>query len=150
MAYTPTSWTTGDTITATKLNKIEQGIANAGGGGDYGGSGFYVLTTTNYPNSSNTVGWFRYAKKTGSTYAYVQFPFSGVPSITVYGNGTVAHWPTIPIPTIDDYYLVFCPNSGSTIASSSGGIATTPVTVSGMNANYIVTGDFTVTLSGWA
>ena len=31
MSYTPTTWTTGDTITATKLNKIEQGIANAGG-----------------------------------------------------------------------------------------------------------------------
>lgn len=30
MSYTPTTWTTGDTITATKLNKIEQGIANAG------------------------------------------------------------------------------------------------------------------------
>ena len=33
MSYTPTTWTTGDTITATKLNKIEQGIAGAGGGG---------------------------------------------------------------------------------------------------------------------
>lgn len=32
MSYTPTTWTTGDTITATKLNKIEQGIADAGGG----------------------------------------------------------------------------------------------------------------------
>lgn len=32
MSYTPTTWTTGDTITATKLNKIEQGIASAGGG----------------------------------------------------------------------------------------------------------------------
>lgn len=31
MSYTPTTWTTGDTITATKLNKIEQGVANAGG-----------------------------------------------------------------------------------------------------------------------
>ena len=30
MSYTPTTWTTGDTITATKLNKIENGIANAG------------------------------------------------------------------------------------------------------------------------
>lgn len=34
MSYTPTTWTTGDTITATKLNKIEQGIADAGGGYD--------------------------------------------------------------------------------------------------------------------
>ena len=31
MAYTPTNWTTGDTITATKLNKLETGVANAGG-----------------------------------------------------------------------------------------------------------------------
>lgn len=30
MTYTPTEWETGDTITAAGLNKIEQGIANAG------------------------------------------------------------------------------------------------------------------------
>lgn len=30
MAYTPTQWTTGDDVTATKLNKMENGIANAG------------------------------------------------------------------------------------------------------------------------
>ena len=31
MAYTPNTWATGDTITAQKLNNMEQGIANAGG-----------------------------------------------------------------------------------------------------------------------
>ena len=30
MGYTPTTWTTGDTVTATKLNKLENGVANAG------------------------------------------------------------------------------------------------------------------------
>lgn len=30
MAYSPTNWNTGDTITATKLNKLEQGVVNAG------------------------------------------------------------------------------------------------------------------------
>lgn len=30
MAYTPTTWATGDTVTATKMNKIENGIAGAG------------------------------------------------------------------------------------------------------------------------
>lgn len=30
MSYTPNTWATGDTITAAKLNNIEQGIANAG------------------------------------------------------------------------------------------------------------------------
>lgn len=29
MAYTPTTWAAGDTVTATKLNKLEQGVANA-------------------------------------------------------------------------------------------------------------------------
>lgn len=28
MSYTPTTWVNGDTITAEKLNKMEQGIAN--------------------------------------------------------------------------------------------------------------------------
>ena len=32
MSYTPTNWSTGDTITASALNKIEQGIAGGGGG----------------------------------------------------------------------------------------------------------------------
>lgn len=32
MAYTPTEWNCGDTITAEKMNKIEQGIADSGGG----------------------------------------------------------------------------------------------------------------------
>lgn len=31
MSYTPTNWNTGDTITAAAMNKIENGIANAGG-----------------------------------------------------------------------------------------------------------------------
>lgn len=33
MSYTPTEWATGDVVTAEKLNKIENGIASAGGGG---------------------------------------------------------------------------------------------------------------------
>lgn len=32
MSYTPTTWNTGDTITASAMNKIEQGIANGGSG----------------------------------------------------------------------------------------------------------------------
>lgn len=33
MSYTPTEWNCGDTITADKMNKIEQGIADCCGGG---------------------------------------------------------------------------------------------------------------------
>ena len=31
MAYTPTVWQAGDTVTVAKLNKMEQGIASCGG-----------------------------------------------------------------------------------------------------------------------
>lgn len=40
MSYTPTVWESGDTITATRLNKIEQGIQSASTSG--GGGVFYV------------------------------------------------------------------------------------------------------------
>lgn len=41
MSYEPTNWKSGDTVTSAKLNKIEQGIANAGGGG-----GALIVTET--------------------------------------------------------------------------------------------------------
>lgn len=33
MAYTPTNWKDGDIISAEKMNKLEQGVAESGGGG---------------------------------------------------------------------------------------------------------------------
>lgn len=33
MSYTPTNWKTGDVVTSSKLNKLENGVADAGGGG---------------------------------------------------------------------------------------------------------------------
>lgn len=33
MSYEPTVWETGDVVTAQKLNKLENGVANSGGGG---------------------------------------------------------------------------------------------------------------------
>ena len=33
MSYEPTNWKSGDVISSQKLNKLEQGMAGAGGGG---------------------------------------------------------------------------------------------------------------------
>lgn len=43
MSYTPTTWANGDTITAQKMNNIEQGIVDASSGG---GGGVVVIPTT--------------------------------------------------------------------------------------------------------
>lgn len=48
MAYTPTTWTTGDTITATAMNKIENGIAGAGNNVIVQFSATGYSTVTNY------------------------------------------------------------------------------------------------------
>lgn len=49
MSYTPTVWVTGDTVTPEKLNKIEQGIYDAGG------SSSVFLVTTCYNGGSWTM-----------------------------------------------------------------------------------------------
>ena len=51
MSYTPTTWATGDTITASAMNKIENGIANAGGGG---GFDLVIKMSTTSPQSYST------------------------------------------------------------------------------------------------
>lgn len=59
MAYTPTTWTTGDTITATAMNKIENGIADAGSGG--GGVATVRLDAEGFNSNSKTFGHIMYA-----------------------------------------------------------------------------------------
>lgn len=56
MAYTPTLWADGDTITAEKLNKLEQGVANeqAGPAGTDGEDG---VTFTPSVSSDGVLSW---------------------------------------------------------------------------------------------
>lgn len=56
MGYTPTTWNTGDTITASALNKIENGVANAGGGG----SAVVQLSATGYTTGTSLYGHIVY------------------------------------------------------------------------------------------
>lgn len=53
MSYAPTQWNTGDVVTAEKLNKLEQGVAAAGGGsGD--GNLLVVDATATRTNDAET------------------------------------------------------------------------------------------------
>lgn len=107
MAYTPTTWTTGDTITASAMNKIENGIANAGG--------ISIDVQVWQVDSSGTLhaeGDFASALAKASTgKPLVAFAYSGLPPTCYYCNilGTVyesAHPDQIKL-TIDSvaYYL---------------------------------------------
>lgn len=56
-SYTPTTWVTGDIITAVKLNNIEQGIANAGGGAGEMISVTLISTNANRHFGFNAMAW---------------------------------------------------------------------------------------------
>ena len=69
MSYTPTTWTTGDTITATAMNKIEQGIANAGS---------VLICNTSYSNGSYVLDKTAqeiYEALLAGTPAYIKFQY---------------------------------------------------------------------------
>lgn len=51
MAYTPTEWSKGDIITAEKLNKLENGVVSAGGGGS---ESFVVFYTIDFDDQTQT------------------------------------------------------------------------------------------------
>lgn len=46
MAYDKQTWVSGEIITATKLNHMEDGIANSGGGEPYEANGFFKGSTS--------------------------------------------------------------------------------------------------------
>lgn len=52
MSYTPTEWKTGDVVTSAKLNKLEQGVADAGGGGALFVEFTYNASDTTYTSVS--------------------------------------------------------------------------------------------------
>lgn len=84
MSYTPTNWNTGDTITASALNKIEQGIANAG-------SISVIDAVIYFPNS--TVGYQIY----GDFETAIAKARQGIPVMVAVvdsniGSGSIEYW----------------------------------------------------------
>ena len=73
MAYEPTQWRSGDTITSERLNKMEQGIA---GSGDV-----YVLHTTMTITQAETDG-----EEVTTTYSSVELREDGLPICLIIDN----------------------------------------------------------------
>lgn len=147
MSYTPTTWTTGDTITATAMNKIENGIANAGGGG--GGTFFYTVTATDFPTGTSTyIGHFIYMKKEGNTYSPISLLSSYADEMWVHGSPTgYGGISSSPVPTLENYYLAFQTPSYALITDASGGFDLNNPIEPGI---YLVTGDFSITVRNLA
>ena len=75
MAYEPTQWRSGDTITSERLNKMEQGIAGSGSGE------FYALHTTQTVTPAETEG-----DDPTITYSSVELREDGIPMWLIVDN----------------------------------------------------------------
>ena len=75
MAYEPTQWRSGDTITSERLNKMEQGIAGGGSGDAYVLHTTMTVTPAENENGNPTV-----------TYSSVELREDGLPMWLIIDN----------------------------------------------------------------
>lgn len=117
MAYTPTSWTTGDDVTATKLNKLEQGVANAGSA--------LIVTDTN--GTLNKTVREIYEAMSGGTPVYISYRDGTITNMSDYM--AIEH--LMPVVTMFRYA-----NTGSIIYRLAASSATSKTNISGVANPY--------------
>lgn len=149
MGYTPTTWNTGDTITASALNKIEQGIADGGGGG---GNPMIRIKTHGFGSYSHFFSLAICTEDNGQYLAEVLLLPDGsqntLRNIIFYGGDSDVIVYDMPVP--QNMYLTFIrPNTASFTTTVSGNISQTTVTVNyGSTADaYIITGDCEINIT---
>ena len=112
MAYEPTQWRSGDTITSERLNKMEQGIAGGGSGE------FYALHTTITVTSSENDGKTR-------TYSSVELREDGLPMWLIIdneiGENNTTYTGVIMLDRYDNETFTY--SNGLTVNRSTGEVA---------------------------
>ena len=142
MSYTRHTWVDNETITAAKLNNIEDGIAAA-----CGGLPVVKITTVNSPSYGRNIIYWYYATKSGNTYTLAPWWSAWMSYVQAYDNTYISTAP-ISVPASDDVcvLILFASNAG-TITAKSGGISANPIVID-TSYYYEITGDFAVTLDG--
>lgn len=150
MAYTPTVWASGDTIDATKLNKIEQGIASIG-------QTPIIKVNTNNVDATVFVqfaygiynaqeDYYELVKvvNPGATTAPGAFAMTFIPDL---GNNTY-YFNNLPVPTNGLTLLFVAISYGSTFSYSGDIGSSDVVAVWGTSANArVITGNCEITIT---
>ena len=148
MSYSPTTWSTGDTITASAMNKIENGIANAGG------SAIVRLSASGFPTQTWVYGYIVWA-----TYDSQNSRWVLTQSTDTFWDGIVGFANDVPtiippfftvLPTSDDVGVFFVPDGGADVSSVTGDITATDLYFSWgslLSGAYRITGDGSISLA---
>lgn len=129
-SYTPTTWVTGDIITATKLNNIEQGIANAGGG-----SSDFSTAQVTIVNSTENLG--------------IELVLPVCMEENAMGQGSPAciqPYNSVPLGTYNVSVAMYKGTALGIIMTPNVNVSTTGAVIFN-NGRLIITGDCTITIS---
>ena len=122
MAYSPTTWTTGDTISASALNKIEQGIAGAGSGG----TACVRISASGFASGEKIFGYVAYAYLDNGSWVLAS---DNTPFKEIDGNqAPFDALLVIPLPN-DENVGVFLVDSVNDGRSITGDISVVPTTL---------------------
>lgn len=130
MSYTPYTWQTGDTITAARLNALEQGVAD---GGSEVSTVSMTITAIGFPGCESGVVYVSEDHFFNLFECFVPDSTEAYDVIIISGGMTFVFYTIAPITTY---------SGGITLGTADydGETYTTPVTV---------TGDCSLTLTGW-
>ena len=153
MSYEQHEWVNGETITAAKLNNIEEGVVEASQSG--GGGGNPIITFNFDGFGSGSTYWdFAIVEFDGEDYnALPLLGYGGenLLTVVVYApNGKYVFCSPLSIPTSENMYLVFQkPRTDYFSTTVSGNISQETITFNyGSTADaYIITGDCTINIS---
>lgn len=147
MAYVEHEWVNGETITAAKMNNIEEGIAEAAQSGG-GGVAWIRINSLGY-NSSHMVGAVYYARETATNEYELCYPFCE----NYYSYRETPIVLALPIPEEDSgLSILYLADVGSGVdITVSGDISENTVAAyyptSSTNYNgYLITGSCTINL----
>ena len=147
MSYEQHEWVNGETITAAKMNNIEEGIVEASQGSMGGIPIMHFVAHTGVSYETWFVSW-RYAKKVGNKYEPVDMNASPYQVIAGAYGGDYYMVAPYPVPNFDGLYLIIArDNSYSWAIDSTSGNISEPITitVNGYDdVGYIITGDFEI------
>lgn len=106
MAYTPTTWATGDIVTAEKLNKLEQGVEGAGGS---------LVATGTYRAATGAVSGADYEMSLNKTYAQIEAAMEAGQSVMIsvpesypaVSYAVAGHYAIVSVECVNDVYYVY-------------------------------------------
>lgn len=136
MAYTPTTWTSGDIITSQKLNKIENGVSNM----INNVTALFIQPSGFSGSTSHGLGFIGYFKQKNDKWCLVSEDIS----IYWFGNNFLVSSSFCMPPNDSDikiFWAIYGPHLDNVIMTNiKGGINMTPIAVYNSDGNYNYTG----------